>query len=74
MNQDMKRKPPYFDKVQEYFLDNETATPPPSREESPETPVIKLPTAAARVRVAGDRERHHRRDSPGFGSVVSRLS
>ncbi len=44
MNQDMKRKPPYFDKVQEYFLDNETATPPPSREESPETPVIKLPT------------------------------
>ena len=38
MNQDMKRKPPYFDKVQEYYLDNETATPPPSREESPETP------------------------------------
>ena len=44
MNQDMKKKPPYFDKVQEYFLDNETATPPPSREESPNTPVVKLPT------------------------------
>ena len=44
MNQDMKKKPPYFDKVQEYFLDNETATPPPSREESPDTPVVKLPT------------------------------
>ena len=43
---DMKKKPPYFDKVQEYYLekddDAETATPPPSREESPET--IKLPT------------------------------
>ena len=44
MNQDMKKKPPYFDKAQEYYLDNETATPPPSREESPDTPEVKLPT------------------------------
>ena len=48
MNQDMKKKPPYFDKVQEYYIDKEedaeTATPPPSREESPETPEVKLPT------------------------------
>ena len=47
MNQDMKRKPPYFDKVQEYYLDKaeetETATPPPSREESPGTPEVVLP-------------------------------
>ena len=43
MNQDMKRKPPYFDKVQEYFLDNET-TPPPSREESPESPTFRVVT------------------------------
>ena len=46
MNQDMKKKPPYFDKVQEYYIDKEedaaTATPPVSREESPEN--IKLPT------------------------------
>ena len=42
MNQDMKKKPPYFDKVQEYFLDDDAATPPVSREESPES--IKLPT------------------------------
>ena len=40
MNQDMKKKPPYFEKVQEYYLD----TPPPSREESPDTPEVKLPT------------------------------
>ena len=44
MNQDMKKKPPYSDKAQEYYLDNETATPPPSREESPDTPVAQLPT------------------------------
>ena len=44
MNQDMKRSLPILTKVQEYFLDNETATPPPSREESPDTPVVKLPT------------------------------
>ena len=49
MNQDMKKKPPYFDKVQEYYIDKEedaeTATPPPSREDSPdEEPEIKLPT------------------------------
>ena len=49
MNQDMKKKPPYFDKVQEYYIDKEddaeTATPPPSREDSPESvPEIKLPT------------------------------
>ena len=44
MNQDMKKKPPYFDKAQEYYLDNETATPPPSREKSPDTPEVKLPT------------------------------
>ena len=43
MNQDMKKKPPYFDKVQEYFLDSETATPPPTREVSPETPEVTLP-------------------------------
>ena len=43
MNQDMKKKPPYFDKVQEYFLDkpdSDTATPPPTREVSPETPEV----------------------------------
>ena len=39
-----EKKPLYFDTVQEYFLDKETTTPPPSREESPETPVITLPT------------------------------
>ena len=44
MNQDMKKKPPYFDKATEYFLDDKTATPPPSREESPDTPVVQLPT------------------------------
>ena len=48
MNMDMKKKPPHFDKVQEYYVDKEedaeTATPPPSREESPETPEVKLPT------------------------------
>ena len=38
----MKKKLPYFDKAQEYFLDSETATPPPSREESPDTPVITM--------------------------------
>ena len=41
MNQDMKKRTPYFDKVQEYFLDkpdSDTATPPPTREVSPETP------------------------------------
>ena len=48
MNQDMKKKPPYFDKVLEYYIDKEddaeTATPPPSREDSPESvPEIKLP-------------------------------
>ena len=45
MNQDMK-KTPYFDKVQEYFLDkpdSDTATPPPTREVSPETPQLTLP-------------------------------
>ena len=45
----MKKKPPYFDKVQEYYIDKEddaeTATPPPSRENSPESvPEVKLPT------------------------------
>ena len=44
MNQDMKKKPPYFDKATEYYLDDKTATPPPSREESPDTPVVQLPT------------------------------
>ncbi len=44
MNQDMKRKPPYFDKAQEYYLDNETATPPPSREGTPESPKEFYPT------------------------------
>ena len=44
MNQDMKKKPPYFDKATEYYLDDKTATPPPSREDSPDTPVVQLPT------------------------------
>ncbi len=43
MNMDMKKKPPHFDKVQEYFLD-EATTAPSSREDSPSTPEIKLPT------------------------------
>ena len=47
MNQDMKKNPPYFDKVQESFLDKPdseaSTTPPPSREESPDTPEVVLP-------------------------------
>ena len=32
------------DKATEYYLDDKTATPPPSREDSPDTPVVQLPT------------------------------
>ena len=41
MNQDMNKKPPYFDKVQEYFIDKDEddATPPPKEE----TQEISLP-------------------------------
>ena len=34
MNQDMKKKPPYFEKTKEYYLDDD----------SPRTPELKLPT------------------------------
>ena len=53
MNQDMKKKPPYFDKVQEYFLDKpeseETATAPPTREVSPETPEVASEVALPKI-------------------------